>query len=314
MAAVPAPPTFGELTPRGRAGDVVHAHLIEQVDSMLIRDWEARHDEPDGVHKMRVATRRLRSALATFRPLLDRAITDPLRVELKWIASELGGARDAEVLRTRLLDELAHEPDDLVVLGPIISLIEAELRADHGKAHQALVEALESERYFRLLDRLDALAVAPPFTRLAGGRADKVLTRRVRKSYGRVARLVSTGPPEEAAHRHVHSDEWYHEIRKASKRLRYAAESVAPALRAKAATLAGAAEALQEVLGEHQDSVVARRVLRELGVRMDLDGDNAFTIGRLHALEQARGDKAVLDFGPAWAALSDSRMLRWLRK
>ena len=56
------------------------------------------------MHKMRVGTRRLRSALATFRPLLDRAVTDPIRDELKWIAGELGGARDAEVLRERLLE------------------------------------------------------------------------------------------------------------------------------------------------------------------------------------------------------------------
>ena len=47
------------------------------------------------------------------------------------------------------------------------------------------------------------------------------------------------------------------------------------------------------MLGEHQDSVVAREALRELGVRMHLDGDNAFTIGRLHALEQTRGEKAT---------------------
>ena len=67
-------------------------------------------------------------------------MTDPIRDELKWIAAELGGARDAEVLRMRLLAELAEEPDDLV-LGPISARIEAELLADHRKAHDALVES-----------------------------------------------------------------------------------------------------------------------------------------------------------------------------
>jgi CHAD domain-containing protein len=296
------------LSPSSRAEDVVHAHLIEQVESMIHRDWQARHDEPDGVHKMRVATRRLRSALATFRPLFDRRLTDPIRDELKWIATELGGARDAEVLRSRLLTELAAEADDLV-LGPISARIEVELLADHRKAHDELVVSLRSERYFRLLDRLDDLIAAPPVTPLANGKAGKVLTKRVRKSYGRVEALVGAGAPVDVTRR----DEWYHEIRKASKRLRYAAESVAPAFGKPATALAEAAEQLQEVLGEHQDSVVARTALRELGVRMYLDGDNAFTIGRLHALEQTRGEEAIEAFGSAWAAVSDKQMLRWLR-
>ena len=111
-----------------------------------------------------------------------------------------------------------------------------------------------------------------------------MLTKRVRKSYRRVTALVEAGAPEDPAHR----DEWYHEIRKASKRLRYAAESVAPAFGEPATALAEAAEDLQEVLGEHQDSVVARAALRQLGVRIHLDGDNAFTIGRLHAWSRPR--------------------------
>lgn len=298
-----------DLGPGSPAGAVLAAHLTEQVNAMTARESQARLDEPDGVHKMRVATRRLRSALTTFRPLLNRDITEPLRDELKWIAGELGGARDAEVLRMRLLDELAAEPDDLV-LGPIASMIEVELRADHRKAHDQLVAALDSERYRLLIEPLCALVAAPPFTDLAAGRADKVLTRQVRKSFKRVKTLVSAGPPVDLRHR----DEWYHEIRKASKRLRYAAEAVAPAFGAPATALAEAAEALQEVLGEHQDSVVARTALRQLGVRIHLDGDNAFTIGRLHALEQTRGDDAIHEFDAAWAAVSGKKVRRWLRQ
>ncbi len=301
-------PPADDVTPHSPAGAVLAVHLTEQVHVMRSSEPRARLDEPDGVHKMRVATRRLRSALATFRPLLDRDITEPLRDELKWIAGELGGARDAEVLRMRLVDELAAEPDDLV-LGPIASLIEAELRADHRKAHDQLVAALDSERHQLLTEQLETLIADPPFTDLADGRADKVLTKRVRKSFKRVESLVSAGPPADLRHR----DEWYHDIRKASKRLRYAAESVVPAFGAPATELAEAAENLQELLGEHQDSVVARTALRQLGVRIHLDGDSAFTIGRLHALEQARGDDAVREFDAAWSAVSGRKIRRWLR-
>ena len=326
LDGLPSRPSFGGFSPKSRAGDVVHAHLREQVDAMLSRDWQARQDEPDGVHKMRVATRRLRSALATFRPLLDRAVTDPLRDELKWIAGELGGARDAEVLRVRLLAELSAEPGELV-LGPVSSRIEVELSSDHRKAHDELLLALDSTRYYRLLDRLDELVVAPPFTELADGRADKVLTRRVRKAFNRVDRIVAAGPTTltvveggfaagdtgQDGVDQAGRDHWYHEIRKAAKRLRYAGESVEPAFGSDAEQLAEAAEDLQEVLGEHQDSVVARTALRDLGARIHLDGDNAFTIGRLHALEQARGDKALTEFEAAWAALSNKKILGWLK-
>ena len=309
IAALPPPPEFGDLTPKSPARDVVHAHLAEQIWVIIERDPLVRTDEPDAVHKMRVATRRLRSALASFRPILDRAQTDPLRDELKWIAAELGGARDAEVLRERLLAEIAEEPGDLV-LGPISSRIGTELQTRHQKAHGELVEALNSTRYFRLLDRLDILVADPPFADDGDHKARKVLTKCVRKAYQRVANLVDAGAPEGLVQR----DEWYHEIRKASKRLRYAGESVAPAFGEPATVLAERAEALQEVLGEHQDSVVARATLRELGVRLHLDGDNAFTLGRLHALEQVRGDRAIADFEASWERLADPTTTAWLRK
>lgn len=295
-------------TAGGRAGDVLHAHLIEQIDALLARDPQARRDEPDGVHKMRVATRRLRSALATYRPLLDRTVTDPIRDELKWVAAELGGARDAEVLRERLLASLAEEPDELV-LGPIAARITAALLADHRAAHAELLLALDSDRYWALLDVLDALAQDPPFTESAAGRADEVVTGRVAKAYRGVRRLVEAGEPTDPAHR----DEWFHEIRKAAKRLRYAAESAAPAFGDPATALAAAAEDLQEVLGEHQDSVVARGVLRDLAVRFFLDGENTFSVGRLHAREQYLARDCEQRFDGVWSALSDKRLRRWLK-
>lgn len=292
----------------GRAGDVLHAHLVEQIDALLARDPQARRDEPDGVHKMRVATRRLRSALATYRPLLDRTITDPIRDELKWVAAELGGARDAEVLRERLLAALADEPDDLV-MGPIAARITATLLADHRAAHDELLVALDSERYWALLDSLDGLAQDPPFTPLADDPAADVVTARVAKAFRGVRDLVDGGEPADPSHR----DEWFHEVRKAAKRLRYAAESAAPAFGDPATALAAAAEDLQEVLGEHQDSVVARQVLRDMAARFFLDGENTFSIGRLHAREQHLAGDMEQRFPQVWDALSDKRLRRWLK-
>ena len=122
-------------------------------------------------------------------------------------------------------------------------------------------------------------------------------------------RLVSAGPPADLRHR----DEWYHEIRKASKRLRYAAESVEPAFGADAVTMAEAAEDLQEVLGEHQDSVVARNALRNLGARIHLDGDNAFTIGRLHARRADQGRRCARRIRAGVGGAVEKKVMRWLR-
>ena len=77
---------------------MVQRRLAKQVAELLRRDSEIRRGKDEGVHRARVACRRLRSALATFRPLVDREVTDPLRDEIKWLGSRLAGARDTKVV------------------------------------------------------------------------------------------------------------------------------------------------------------------------------------------------------------------------
>ncbi|MDQ1481952.1 MAG: hypothetical protein QOF35_28, partial [Actinomycetota bacterium] len=161
-----AAPSAGDRSRHERrktAGKVVSTHLREQVDELLREDPGARSDRPDAVHKMRVASRRLRSALATYRPLLERAETDQVREELKWLGLVLGRSRDAEVLRWRLADLAAEQPRELV-LGPVKTRLDLELQERHRVAHARVVSALDSNRYFRLLDTLENLAVDPPLT------------------------------------------------------------------------------------------------------------------------------------------------------
>ena len=80
---------------QGQAGKpaarAVQRRLAKQVAELLRRDSEIRRGEDEGVHRARVACRRLRSALATFRPLVDRDVTDPLRDEIKWLGLAAGG-------------------------------------------------------------------------------------------------------------------------------------------------------------------------------------------------------------------------------
>jgi CHAD domain-containing protein len=270
---------------KSTAGEAVVAHLGEQAAALVALDPLVRVDSADAVHKMRVAVRRLRSALATYRKLLDRSVTDPLRDELKWLGGVLGPVRDAEVTREQLRDAVAAQPRSLVV-GPVAKRIDRTLGGEHRDAHRRALDEMRSERYLRLLDTLESVAAG---SALAGKRVDrparKQLPKAVRRAFDRMVGYVEQA---EAATTPEDTDLLLHEVRKAAKRVRYAAESAQPVVGSDAADLAKEMEELQDVLGAHNDSVVIRPLLRRLAAEADAEGDSAFTFGRLHALDEWR--------------------------
>jgi len=149
----------------------------------------------------------------------------------------------------------------------------------------------------------------PPWTSLGEDPAHADLPGRVRHDWKRLRRLVAAA---EAAPDPVQRDHVLHEVRKAAKRARYSAETLVPAYGADAERLAKAAERVQSVLGEHQDSVVAQGSLRQFGVRAHLDGDSAFTYGRLHAMEQVCAAESAAEFARTWVEVSRKKLRRWL--
>ena len=290
----PTPPAI-ELDSRSTARQVVTAHLADQVQRLVTLDPHVRRDDEDAVHQMRVATRRLRSALATFRRLLDRAVTEPLRDELKWLGGELGAARDAEVIKERLREMVADEPTALVH-GPVAERIDTTMTQRYADARRELLVTLDSDRYLQLLDDLDAVASGAV---IVAGRADKkarkVLPREVRRAKRRWRREVDALDDADDP------DVQLHEIRKKAKRVRYAGEAVAPALGKKPKKLAARMEELQDVLGRHQDGIVTCRVLEGLANDARTAGEDTFTYGRLHAVEQ----RAAADAAAEGRALLD---------
>lgn len=308
----PGRPWWAVSSREGRrtVGSAVQAHLAEQVAELVARDPQTRRDLPDALHKMRVATRRLRSALATFRPVLEREKTDPLRDELRWLAEVLGAARDAEVMHARLRQLVAAEPDELV-LGAVQDRVDTLMTRRHREAHDAVLAALDGERYLRLLDALDELAASPPFGPAAEADAASTLPDLVRRTWRRLDRAMTAA---ERAPRGPEQEHLLHEVRKDAKRTRYAAEAVQPVVGGAARRFAAAIAELQESLGDFQDGVVTREVLRELGAGGHVAGQNGFTFGRLHALEQVRADNAVARWPQARAAVSRRRLRRWMRR
>jgi CHAD domain-containing protein len=307
--SAPAPVTAvkGKRAAKATAGDVVLAYVSAQVEQILVNDPQVRLDVAGSVHRMRVATRRLRSALQTFKPVVSAGVVRPLRAELKWLATELGRARDAEVLRDRLQSAVAEE-DQRAVSGPVGQTIDETMSESYRAAHKGLLGSLDSQRYHALVQALDGLRTEPPLTAKAARPAAKVLPQRAARAYGRLSDLVNAihdTPPGEERDTHLH------EARKAAKKARYAGETLAEFFGKPASAFATAMESLQEELGEHQDSVVMRARLADLAGR-ETSPAAAFTYGRLHAEQQHRGDLAVQRFEEEWQAASQKSLRRWL--
>lgn len=296
---------------RAATSQVALAYVGDQVEQLRTQDLLVRLDAPGSVHKMRVATRRLRSALVTYRKVFDREAVQPLVPELKWLAGALGAVRDAEVMRERVLGSLqgspVHQPGAEAGTDR-----ERDLRpwddADEAARESLLVE-LDGERYGRLLHALEGVVTAPAVTERGRRPARKVVRRGVAREYDDVRRLVRrassvTGADERA--------DALHDARKAAKRARYAAELAAPVFGDEARAFAAAMESTQEVLGRHQDSVVLRERLRDLAASAT-DPMTAFEYGRLHALEQVRAREAEDRLPSVWRKASRKRLRRWLR-
>ncbi|NKX55325.1 CYTH and CHAD domain-containing protein [Arthrobacter mobilis] len=298
LGSRPVPAVAAAPQPRrkGPAAAVVLAYLDQQVRALKEQDPLVRQDAEDSVHQMRLATRRLRSALATYRKLLEPDTAGRLRSELRWLAHVLGDARDAAVMQERVAGMLESEDADLV-MGPVSRRLEIDLGQSSRDARAAVLRALDEERYFRLLDALDALLADPPLTKLGSQPARKVVPKLVQRDLKRLKRAVKAARRAPAGE---NPDLLLHEARKCAKRLRYAAEAAASVAPKQARRLADAAHEVQDILGGHQDSVVARQLLRRLGAESFGLGENGFTYGRLHALEEAGAADSAARFRQAW--------------
>ncbi|GAA2666889.1 CYTH and CHAD domain-containing protein [Streptomyces aculeolatus] len=266
------------------AGDLVLDYVRAQITAVVELDPAVRRDQPDAVHQMRVASRRLRSTFRSYRAVLDRTVTDPVSAELRWLAGELGVDRDREVLTERIhagLVELARP----LVLGPVRGRLRTWSAARRTGSRRRITAVLDGRRYLALLDALDAVLTDPPLRDAAARPAEPVLRKAVDRQYRRFAGALQEtfdlppGPDRDTA---------IHETRKAAKRTRYAAEVARPVLGREAKTVTSLMREVQELLGDYQDGVLARAALREIAVQAQAAGEPSFTYGVLYAREEAR--------------------------
>jgi CHAD domain-containing protein len=297
------PPPPGEVTPADPARLVIRGALRRYVRDLLGQDVVVRRGGDDGVHQMRVAARRLRSALKMFRPLLDAEWANSLRVELKWLADSLGGARDSEVLLERLLADLDRLPADLV-LGPVRARLEQVVGGDLVRHGASVLTTLRSERYISLLERLVDAAWEPLTADEAEGPAATVVPELLARAWSRLARGAARLDRPSA------TDEDWHEVRIDAKAMRYACDAVEPVFGGGAKRLSKRLSKVQDALGDHHDTVVARDTLRMIATA-PRGGTVAFTLGLLHARQAAAAARSRARFRRLWVEMARSRHRRW---
>lgn len=280
---------LAESALRASAGDppavLVRAKLDEQVRAVLEHEPIARVGvDPEGVHQMRVAVRRMRAALKADGSTLGDA-ADHLQAELKWLGGSLGAVRDLDVqlehLRALATD---FEPDEQEAVERLL----AGLLADRRRTRQRMLGMLRSKRYTKLLDALAAAVrseisangeVAPTSKKQWAASLIELIKRPYHKLI-KAADALDENPP----------DDDLHALRIRGKRLRYAAELAAPAGGKPVKKLIDATKGLQDLLGDHQDACVAEQQVRRLLAELDgpAQAEVGFVAGRLVERERAR--------------------------
>jgi CHAD domain-containing protein len=276
--------------PAPASSDAVRRAVAEQVEELLVWDRAVRVDAWDSVHQMRVVTRKIRSLLQSSEGSFG--ISDDAWVldELRLLAGVLGVARDAEVLAEKYEQALDGLPDELV-RGPIRERLVDGARSRYQTGWRRSLTAMRSERYFRLLDALEALVATQPAPATPGEEPAQVSIGSAYKRIRKAAKRADTAHDEDR-------DEALHRIRKGAKRLRYTAAATG------AAKVADRAKTIQTLLGDHQDAVVSRTHLSHQAETAHAAGEDTFTYGLLYQQEDDLAQRSRDQLGDALKQLN----------
>jgi triphosphatase len=247
-------------------GEVAFAVLRRHFAVMLAHEPGVRLDEnPEDLHDMRVATRRLRAALKLYADALPRRAEQYER-DLRFVANALGEVRDLDVHLARLAEEASKNGE---VLEEVVALLE-ERRVE---VQRRMLEALDSNRYERLVSNFTGTlrrgrSPSPANSILEA--APDLVRRRYKKVRKDVEALTEDSPPED-----------FHDLRKKGKRLRYALEPLQEIYGKPAKKLVELLKSIQDDLGDHQDLVVAAGLMEEVGVTGGLPPRVVFSTGSI---------------------------------
>lgn len=297
----------GEIRPRDPVERAVRVAIESALGRFRDNEDEARRGAVEGIHRLRTATRRLRSELRAFRGLVEADWIAPIESELRWLAGRLGAVRDLDVLTARFRKAAGPEDGPLAAdLGPLF----AELARRHDRASNELVEALGSDRYRALVDALGRALDDPPEGDGAHSPCREAMPPLAASAWRRLKKAARALRPDDP-------DEAFHEVRKRAKRARYTAEMVAPVLSGSSARggrrfIKGATR-VQDVLGEHQDAIVAGQELGALLDRHDCGPAFDRAARALFDDQTEAADRARDLFFDVWDRLDRKKSRRWMK-
>lgn len=255
---VPAVPEVGPTTysDSSTTGEVAYAVLRVQLLAMLKHEPGTRlGEDPEELHDMRVATRRLRAAMSLFGDALPESM-ERLRGELGWTAQALGEVRDLDVQLAQLAEwSESGSTDEAPAFAPVREMLVTRRK----RARRRMLRVLNSKRYERLVNELvNSLRCSPPIDSDIAARsiletAPDLIERRYRKVRRTGKGIAESSVPEE-----------YHALRIRGKRLRYALEFMRGVYGKSAEDLIRPLMRLQDLLGSHQDAEVAVAHLQQL--------------------------------------------------
>jgi len=316
--ARPATVAMPALKPKYPAAELIRSALTGAMARLQAADPEARGGDPEGVHRLRTSTRRLRSELRTVFDLVDREWGEYLERELKWLAAELGSVRDLDILCQRLhaaaspvtgngrVSASPCDPGQDDALAPLF----LALRERHSQNSRAMRMALQGERYRNLLASLAAAIDCPALEDGAWERCRKALPPLIAAAW---QKLKKCGRDLEASS----PDADFHQVRKLAKRARYAAELIAPALGSRtvehAKRFIRLTTQLQDILGEHQDAIVAATELQRFLARNPHDLKLAHRILDVLEIEHQAAQATRAKFFDVWKKLDRKKSLRWFK-
>ncbi len=288
-----------QVRPQPTAGQVIRRSIAASVKRLFDNERGVlAGKDAEAVHQARVAVRRLRSDLKSFRRFFDKRWSGRLRQELAWLGTELGAMRDLDVQLERLASGAAQIPSDN---DRALAAVLDTIREERAQAAVRTRAALRSPRYREIRDRLKAAARTPRFTQAARRPATDALRPVVAKRWKRVRKAVATLPAHPSTRQ-------LHRVRILAKRLRYASETATPIDREHAQALAQAAAHLQDALGGLNDAETACSMLRRLRRKHGL----ALGANALLAIETDAARRARAAWYPCWRELDVKALRAWL--
>ncbi|WP_033293292.1 CHAD domain-containing protein [Amycolatopsis jejuensis] len=273
--------------PRAPAAAHVRAKLDHELRELLAREPGTRSGtDPEDLHQMRVAQRRMRSVLKASGELVG-ATAEPVRVDLGWLGQVLGDVRDYDVLIGHLREVIAtFEVRDQPAGRRLVSRFVAE----RTTARRRLNRALSSARYATLLQGIAQLSRTAEHEIDETPAGEPGLAADVRKPFRKLSRAVAALPSDPP-------DDDLHALRIHGKKLRYTAELARSAAKKKQAAklteLIKATRKFQTVLGDHQDAVLAAEKVRD--ALSGADPEMGFVAGRIveHEIEKRAQARAT---------------------